>query len=95
MIDDLLSLRALRLRGLYRPEVVRSLIDADRKGQADHAHFVWNLLWREVWFRTYTDRPLTVAHPMYPVRVPAAPTLRRDAPLETGQGASEEVWRWP
>jgi len=58
MVDDLLSPEALRARGLYRPEVVRSLIDADRRGKADHAHFVWNLLWREIWFRQFTDKPL-------------------------------------
>ena len=57
MIDDLLSPEALRARDLYRPEVVRSLIDADRKGQADHAHLVWNLLWREIWFKQFTDKP--------------------------------------
>ena len=55
MIDDLLSIRAMRARGLYRPGVVRARIEADRDGQEDHAHFTWNLLCREVWFRTFID----------------------------------------
>jgi asparagine synthase (glutamine-hydrolysing) len=63
MVDDLLSPQAMRARGLYRPEVVRSLIDADRMGRADHAHFVWNLLWRELWFRQFMDGPLDLPEP--------------------------------
>src|SRR2546426_685429 len=57
MIDDLLSERALRSRGLYNPASVRTLIDRDRRGAEDHSHVIWNLLSREIWFRTFLDQP--------------------------------------
>jgi len=55
MVDDLLSVRALRDRGLYRPEAVRRRIEVDRDGREDYAHFVWNMLCRELWLKAYID----------------------------------------
>ncbi|HZN54024.1 MAG TPA: asparagine synthase (glutamine-hydrolyzing) [Candidatus Polarisedimenticolaceae bacterium] len=55
MVDDLLSERAIRARGLYDPAAVRKRIEDDRRGSADHGHLVWNLLNRELWFQTFVD----------------------------------------
>lgn len=55
MVDDLLSPAAIRNRGLFRPGTIQSRIEADRDGREDHAHFVWNLLCRELWFREFVD----------------------------------------
>jgi len=56
MVDDLLSPKAIRDRGLYRPETVWARINADRHGRQDNAHFIWNLLCRELWFRELIDQ---------------------------------------
>jgi len=56
MVDDLLSERALRQRGLYQVESVRRRVVANQEGREDHAHFIWNLMCRELWMDSYIDR---------------------------------------
>src|SRR6266581_49406 len=56
MVGDLLSERALRDRGLYRVEAIRRRVEANQEGREDHAHFVWNLLCRELWLNAYIDQ---------------------------------------
>lgn len=58
MVDDILSPSSLKARGLYNPDTVRKLIDADREGKADNALLIWSILTREMWFRTFIDTPL-------------------------------------
>jgi asparagine synthase (glutamine-hydrolysing) len=53
MVGDLLSERSIRARGLYSPEAVARLVEADRQGQEDNAHVIWTLLTNEVWFRSF------------------------------------------
>lgn len=60
MVDDVLSFSALRNRGLFNAKTVRQLIESDRKGQEDNAMLIWSILTREMWFRTFIDRPVTV-----------------------------------
>ncbi len=50
----LLSERA-RARGLFRPEVVRALVDAHQQGRADFTMLLWTLLVLELWFREFID----------------------------------------
>jgi asparagine synthase (glutamine-hydrolysing) len=56
MLDDILSPFALKKRGLYNPDTVRSLIQADRDGKEDNALLIWSILTRELWFRTFIDQ---------------------------------------
>lgn len=58
MVDDILSPSSLKARGLYNPDTVRKLIDADREGKADNALLIWSILTREMWFRTFIDTTL-------------------------------------
>lgn len=58
MVDDLLSESSLKARGFYHPPAVRSLIESDRRGEADHGMVIWTLLTTEVWFRTFFDGSL-------------------------------------
>ena len=60
MVDDVLSPAALRNRGLFNAKTVRQLIESDRKGQEDNAMLIWSILTREMWFRTFIDRPVAV-----------------------------------
>jgi len=58
MVDDVLSLSALKNRGLFNPEMVRKLIQTDREGKEDNALLIWSILTREMWFRTFIDHSL-------------------------------------
>ncbi len=42
-------------RGLFRPEVVTTLIDEHVHGKRDHAYRLWTLLMLELWFRNHID----------------------------------------
>jgi len=52
--ETLLSEKALA-RGLFRPEMVRQLIDSHVSVKADHSHRLWSLLMLELWFERFLD----------------------------------------
>jgi asparagine synthase (glutamine-hydrolysing) len=52
--QTLLSEKALS-RGLFRPEIVRQLIDSHVAAKADHSHRLWSLLMLELWFDRFID----------------------------------------
>jgi len=52
--EVLLSERALS-RGLFKPEVVRSLIDQHARSERDHSHQLWTFLMLELWFQRFID----------------------------------------
>lgn len=52
-VDDLLSPKAIADRGLLNAVAVRTMIEEDRRGEADHAYRIWAILNLEVWFRTF------------------------------------------
>jgi len=56
MVDDLLSARRIRDRGLFEPKAVRSLVDQHRQGNSDLSFPVWSLLTLELWFQQFVDR---------------------------------------
>ncbi|MBI5403301.1 MAG: asparagine synthase (glutamine-hydrolyzing) [Ignavibacteriae bacterium] len=53
MVDDLLSEESIKKRGFYDVPSVRNIIEKDRSGAEDNAHYVWILLNNELWFRTF------------------------------------------
>jgi len=55
MIDELLSDRAIRDRGLFDPAEVRRIIAANDAGAEDNALRIWALLTLEIWQRTFLD----------------------------------------
>ena len=57
MVDDLLSERRVRERGLFEPAAVRRLVADHRLGQSDLSLPVWSLLTLELWQQQFVDRP--------------------------------------
>ena len=57
LIDELLSERQVTARGLFNYGYVKKLIDEDRKGAADHAYRIYQLITLELWLRQYVDDP--------------------------------------
>ncbi|HYO98911.1 MAG TPA: asparagine synthase (glutamine-hydrolyzing) [Pyrinomonadaceae bacterium] len=55
MVEDLLSEETVRRRGLFRPQEVRRIIDANLSGREDYNLQVFQLLTLELWQRTFTD----------------------------------------
>ncbi len=55
MVDDLLSERRIRERGLFRPEAVRALVDQQRSGVRDWSSQIWQFLTLELWMQTFLD----------------------------------------
>ena len=54
-VDDLLSEEAVRRRGLFRPQEVRRIIDANLSGREDFNLQVFQLLNLELWHRQFID----------------------------------------
>jgi len=52
--ETLLSEKALG-RGLFKPEMVRHLINQHVDARADHSHRLWSLLMLELWFERFID----------------------------------------
>ena len=55
MVDDLLSSKQIRDRGLFRPEVVRTLVDEHRSGTQDWSMQIWQFLTLELWMQMFLD----------------------------------------
>jgi asparagine synthase (glutamine-hydrolysing) len=53
VIDDLLSEGNIKNRGIFNPSFVRKLITDDRKGIADNAYQIYQLLTLELWLASY------------------------------------------
>jgi asparagine synthase (glutamine-hydrolysing) len=51
MVEDLVGGGTLVSTGLVDKEMVRAMIDADRRGLADRSKEIWQLLTLEVWYR--------------------------------------------
>jgi asparagine synthase (glutamine-hydrolysing) len=55
MVDDLLSERRIRQRGIFRPEVVSKYVEEQRRGTQDWSMQVWQFLTLELWMQTFLD----------------------------------------
>jgi asparagine synthase (glutamine-hydrolysing) len=51
MVDELVGEAGLSERGIFAPGALRSMIDDDRAGRADHAQKIWHLLTTELWLQ--------------------------------------------
>ncbi len=60
MVDDIISPSSLKACSLFNPCTVEKLIDADRKGKSDNALLIWSILTREMWFRTFIDKSISI-----------------------------------
>lgn len=56
MVDELLSEKVVRQRGLFDPVAVRKLVNDDRNGVQDNAYRIWALLTLETWQQTFLDK---------------------------------------
>jgi asparagine synthase (glutamine-hydrolysing) len=52
--QTVLSEKALK-RELFKPEVVRRMVDLHVKGERDYSHQLWTLLMLELWFERFID----------------------------------------
>ena len=55
LVDDLLSVDAVRQRGLFQPQEVRRIVDANLSGREDYNLQVFQLLNLELWHRQFID----------------------------------------
>jgi asparagine synthase (glutamine-hydrolysing) len=55
MVNDLLSAETIKQRGLFRPEEVRRVIEANLSGREDYNLQVFQLLTLELWQRAFID----------------------------------------
>src|SRR5207248_9689114 len=55
MVEELLSDANIKRRGLFRPEEVRRIINANLSGREDYNLQVFQLLTLELWQRTFMD----------------------------------------
>ena len=55
MVDDLLSEKQIRERGLFRPGAVRKLVEEQRSGAQDWSMQIWQFLTLEIWMRLFLD----------------------------------------
>ena len=56
MVDELLSTDTVKRRGLFRPEEIRRIIDANLSGREDYSLQVFQLLTLELWQQAFIDR---------------------------------------
>jgi asparagine synthase (glutamine-hydrolysing) len=61
MVDELLSTRRLKDRGIFQPEAVRSFVQQHRRGAQDWSMQIWQLLTLEIWMEQFIDRAV---HPI-------------------------------
>jgi asparagine synthase (glutamine-hydrolysing) len=56
LVSDVLGRDSLKRRGMFRPEAVAALIQANLEGRVDANYTIFSLLCIELWCRTYIDR---------------------------------------
>jgi asparagine synthase (glutamine-hydrolysing) len=56
IVDDVLSERSLRERGLFDPKGVAELVEADRERKVDAAYSIFAMICIELWCRMFVDR---------------------------------------
>jgi asparagine synthase (glutamine-hydrolysing) len=67
MVGDLLSRDQVRKRGVFDPEVVESMVQANASGSGDYTLQIWSLLTLELWQQTFLDQSQALELPRIPV----------------------------
>lgn len=57
LIQETLSPSRVRDRGLFRPDLIQSILTENRDNVADHGYLIYALLSLELWQQTFIDRP--------------------------------------
>ena len=57
MVDDILSERSIRERGIFEPRATAALIDMNDRQQIDGAYSIFSMMCIELWCRMFIDRP--------------------------------------
>lgn len=55
LVEDVLSPRALKLRGLFDPIAVHKLLQSDREGRVDAAYPIFAMICMEMWCQIFQD----------------------------------------
>jgi asparagine synthase (glutamine-hydrolysing) len=55
-VDDLLSESQISKRAMFRPQVLRAMIDEHRSGRQDWSMQIWQFLTLELWMQTFLDQ---------------------------------------
>lgn len=55
MVEELLSARSLRERGIFEPAGVAKLLEMDRTGEIDGAYTIFSIMSIELWCRNFLD----------------------------------------
>ena len=56
-VNELLSAKSIRDRGLFDANNARDIIESDRAGRVDASYTVFAMLCIEIWCRTFLDKP--------------------------------------
>jgi asparagine synthase (glutamine-hydrolysing) len=56
MVDDLLSERQVKKRGLFHPEAVSRFVHEHRRGKEDWSMQIWQFLTLELWMQVFLDQ---------------------------------------
>ncbi len=54
---ECLSTQCIRKRGIFRPEIIRSIVQENNENKADHTYLIYALLSLELWQQTFIDNP--------------------------------------
>ena len=58
-MGDVLSVASLKRRGLFEPQAVQQMIQANDRGEVDASYTLFSLLSIELWCRAFIDRAST------------------------------------
>jgi len=58
MVDDVLSERSVRERGLFDPKGVRNMVEQDRNRRYDASYTIFSMMCIEIWCRMFIDHPV-------------------------------------
>ena len=59
LVGDVLSVASLKRRGLFEPQAVQQMIQANDRGEVDASYTLFSLLSIELWCRAFIDRAST------------------------------------
>jgi asparagine synthase (glutamine-hydrolysing) len=54
-VEDVLSPRSLKLRGLFDPVAVQKLLQSDREGRVDAAYPIFAMICIELWCQIFLE----------------------------------------